>query len=73
MSFEFHAEATDKIDLEKCNFCNFGSSVALTLERVEEWVEVTLVRIYDRDLPTHKLDRNRKKTFCGRTERRTVY
>jgi len=41
----------EEIDLEKCTFCNFGSSLTLTLDRVE----VTLVRICGRGLPTHQI------------------
>jgi len=60
-SFELHAKMAEEINLEKCNFRNFGSSVTLTtLDRVE----VTLVRIY---LPTHQI-RSKSDNFCGRTE-----
>ena len=31
ISFELHAKTAEEIDLEKCNFRNFGSSVTLTL------------------------------------------
>jgi len=51
ISFEHHAEMAEEIDLEKCFFRNFGSSVTLTLDRVE----VTLVRICGRGLPTHQI------------------
>ena len=52
----------EEIDLEKCTFRNFGRSVTLTLTL--DRVEVTLVRICGRGLPTHtKLDGNRKKLF----------
>ena len=57
----------DEIDLEKCTFCNFGSSVTLTLDRVE----VTLVRICGRGLPTQQIRGKSEKTFCGRTDGRT--
>jgi len=58
--------------IEKCNFRNFGSSVTLTLT----WgrVEVTLVRICGRDLPTHQIRSRSKKNFLwtyGRTYGRT--
>jgi len=43
----------EEIDLEKCNFCNFGSSVTLTLTL--DRVEVTLVHICGRGLPTHQI------------------
>jgi len=48
MSFELHAKTVEEIDQEKCNFRNFGSSLTLSLERVE----VTLVHICGRGLPT---------------------
>jgi len=50
ISFEFHAKTAEEIDLEKCTFRNFGSSVTftLTLDRVE----VILVCIRSRGLPT---------------------
>jgi len=51
ISFELHAKMAEEIDLEKCNFRNFGSSVTLTLDRVE----VTLVRISGRSLPTYQI------------------
>ena len=31
ITFELHAKMAKEIDLEKCNFRNFGSSVTLTL------------------------------------------
>ena len=65
ISFEVNAEMAEEIDLEKCTFCNFGSSV--TLNRVE----VTLVRICGRGLPTHQIRWKSEKTFCGRTDGRT--
>ena len=69
ISFDVHAKVAE-IDLEKCTFRNFGSSVTLTL--TIDRVEVTLVRICGRGLPTHtKLNGNRKKTFCGRTDGHT--
>ena len=58
----------EEIDLEKCTFRNFGSSVTLTLDRVE----VTLVRIWVEVYPHTKLDGNRKKLFVDvRTDVRT--
>jgi len=45
---------TEEIDLEKCNFCNFGRSVTLTLTGVDG-VEVTLVRIRGGGLPTYQI------------------
>ena len=59
ISFEFHAKTAEEIDLEKCNFHNLGSSVTLTLERVE----VTLVRICGRGLPTHEIRWKLEKRF----------
>ena len=49
----------EEIDLEKCTFRNFGSSVTLTLDRVE----VTLVRICGRGLPTHQIRWKSEKLF----------
>jgi len=48
----------EEIDVEKCNFQNFTSSMTLilTLDRVD----VTLVHISSRDLPTHQIRSNRK-------------
>jgi len=44
---------TEEIDLEKCNFRNFGSSVTLTLTL--DRVEVTLVHVCGRSLLTHQI------------------
>ena len=60
----------EEIDLEKCTFRNFGSSV--TLDRVE----VTLVRICGRGLTTHQIRWKSEKLFVdvrtyGRTDVRT--
>ena len=51
----------EEVDLEKCTFRNFGSSVTftLTLDRVE----VTLVRISGRGLPTHQIRWKSEKLF----------
>jgi len=50
----------EEVDLEKCNFRNFTSSVTLTLDRVE----LILVRISDRGLPTHQIrSKSGKKLF----------
>jgi len=54
-------------NLEKCTFLNFGSSVTLTLDRVD----VTMVRIRGRDLPTHQIRWKSEKPFSGRTHGRT--
>jgi len=51
----------EEIDIEKCTFCNFGSSVTLTLTL--DRVEVTLVRIRGRDLPTHQIRWKSEKLF----------
>ena len=70
ISFELHAEMAEQIDLEKCTFRNFGSSVtlALTLDRVV----VTLVRICGRGLPTHQIRWKSEKIFVDvRTDGRT--
>jgi len=62
----------EEIDLEKCNFRNFRSSVTLTLTL--DRVEVILVRISSRleayqVVPTHQIrSKSEKKTFCGRTD-----
>jgi len=60
--FEVHAKTAEKIDVEKCNFRNFGSSVTLTLTLTLDRVEVRshwytyVVEVY----PHTKLDGNRK-------------
>ena len=51
----------EEIDLEKYTFRNFGSSVTLTLTL--DRVEVTLVRICGRGLPTHKIRWKSEKLF----------
>jgi len=45
------------MDLEMCPFRNFGSSVTLTLTLTLtlDRIEVTLVRICGRGLPTHQI------------------
>jgi len=69
-SFELHAKKTEEIDLEKCNFRNFGSSVTLTLTL--DRVEVTLVRIHGRGLHTHQIRWKSEKVFVDvRTDGRT--
>jgi len=65
ISFEFKAKTVEEIDLEKCNFRNFGSSVTLTVNRVE----VTLVHISGRGPPTHQI-RSKSEKLCGRTDGR---
>ena len=54
--FQLHAKTAEEIDLEKCNFRNFGSSMTLTLDRSRSHWCAYLVQVY---LKT-KLDRNRK-------------
>jgi len=61
ISFELHAEMTEEIDLKKCTFRNFGSSVTLTLTL--DRVEVTMVRICGRRLPTHQIRWKSEKLF----------
>ena len=72
ISFELHAEMAEEIDLEMCTFRNFGSSVTLTLTL--DRVEVTLVRICGRGLPTHQIRWKSEKNLLwtyGRTYGRT--
>ena len=68
ISFDLHAKTADEIDLEKCNFLDFGSSVTLTLTL--DPVEVTLVCIRGQGLPHTKLHGNRKNFLStyGRTD-----
>jgi len=49
----------EEIDLEKRNFHNFRSSVTLTLDRVE----VILVHISGRGLPTYQIRAKSEKLF----------
>jgi len=72
ISFELHTKMAEEIDLEKCTFRNFGSSLTLTLDRVK----VTLVRICGQGLPTHQIRWKSEKLFVdvrtdGRTDGRT--
>jgi len=53
----------EEIDLEMCNFRNFRSPVTLTLDQVKV---ITACTYPDEVYPYTKLDRNQKKTFCGR-------
>ena len=70
ISFELYAEMAEEIDLEKCTFRNFGRSVTLTL--ILDRVEVTLVRIGGRGLPTHQIRWKSEKLFVDvRTYGRT--
>ena len=59
ITFELHAKTAEEIDLEKCTFRNFGSSVTLTLDRVE----VRLVCICGQGLPTHQIRWKSEKRF----------
>jgi len=61
MSFELHAKTVEEIDLEKCNFRNFGRIVTLTLTL--DRVEVMLVRICGGGLPTHQIKPKSEKLF----------
>jgi len=49
----------EEIDLQKCNFQNFRSSVTLILD----CVKVTLMRISGRNLPTHQIKSKSEKLF----------
>jgi len=62
----------EEIDLEKCNFRNFRSPVTLTVTL--DRVEVILVRISGRGLPTHQIWSKSEKIFgdlSKRTDGRT--
>jgi len=60
----------EEIEPEKCNFCNFRSSVTLTLTL--DRVEVTLVQISSRGLPTYQIRVKSEKLFVDmRTDGRT--
>ena len=48
---ELHAKTAEEIDLEKCNFRNFTSSLTLILDGVE----LTVVHICGQGLPTHQI------------------
>jgi len=61
ISFELHSKTAEKINLEKCNFLKFGSFMALTLTL--DRVEVTLVHICGRGLPTHQIRSKSEKLF----------
>ena len=70
ITFELHAKTAEEIDLEKCTFRNFGGSMTLTLTL--DRVEVTLVRICGRGLPTHQIRWKSEKLFVDvRTDGRT--
>ena len=59
ISFELHTKMAEEINLEKCIFCNFGSSFTLTLDRVK----VILMCISGRDLPIHQIRSKSDKLF----------
>jgi len=61
ITFELHAKMVEEIDLEKCNFRNFTSSVTLTLTL--DRVEVIRVGISGRGLPMPNLI-DIGNTFC---------
>jgi len=62
----------EEIDLEKCNFRKFRSSMTLTLTLTLDRVEVICVRISGRGIATHQIIcKSEKKTFCERTDGRT--
>jgi len=70
ISFEVHIKMAEEIDLKKCNFCNFGRSMTLTLALGR--VEVTLVRICGQGLPTHQIRWKSEKLFVDiRTDGQT--
>jgi len=50
---ELHAKTAEEINLQKCNFGNFGRSLTLTLTL--DGVKVILVRIPGQGLPTHQI------------------
>jgi len=70
INFELDAKTAEEIDVEKCNFRKFGSSVTLTLDRVE----VTPLHICGRSLPTYQIRSKSEKNFFVdvRTDGRTV-
>jgi len=53
----------EEIDLEKCNFRNFKSSMTLTLTLTLDRVEMILMRISGRDLPIHQVRSKSDKLF----------
>ena len=64
----------EEIDLEKCNFQNFRSSVTLILTL--DWVKVILVCICGQGLPTKQIRSKSEKIFMdgwmdGRMDGRT--
>ena len=72
VTFQLHAKTLEEIDLEECTFRYFRSSVTLTLTL--DRVEVTLMCICGRGLPTHQIRWKSEKIFLwtyGRMDRRT--
>jgi len=61
ISFELHTKMAEEINLEKCTCRNFGSSVTLTLTL--DRVEVTLVSIRGKGLPTYQIRWKSEKLF----------
>jgi len=61
ISFELHTKMAEEINLEKCTFRKFGSSVTLTLTL--DRVEVTLLSIRGRGLPTYQIRWKPEKLF----------
>jgi len=61
VTFKLHAKTAEETDLEKCDFCNFTSSMTLTLTL--DQVEVILVCICGRHLPTHQIRPKLEKVF----------
>ena len=69
ISFELHAEMAEEIDLEKCTFRNFGSSVTLTLTLTLDRVKVISTYAVYVGLPAWTYGRTDVRTD-GRTHRR---
>jgi len=59
--FWLHAKMAEEIDLEKCNFRKFRSSVTLIVTL--DWVEVILVRTSGRSLPIYQIISKSEKLF----------
>jgi len=55
----------EEIDLKKCNFRNFRSSVTLTLTLTVDWVKVILMGISGQGLPIHQIRSKSEKLFVG--------
>jgi len=61
ISFELHAKMVEEIDLENCNFRKFRIPVTLTLD----WVEVILMCIFRRGLPTYRITSKSEELFVN--------